>query len=230
MGDFNGDGYTDIAVYRPSGINDWYIKLSTASGIGAGAQTTGDFGLSSDTPMTGDLNGDGRTDGIIIRPSGTDMTWLVGFADATGKIDYNTGGGISNWATFGLTTDTPMIADINGDGRDDIGYIRNAGSGLIWRFALTTSQGGLTAFPAASAEFGSAGDSPLIGQLDYAIPGDVNDDLKVNLLDFAQFSAAWLSQTDQPHWDKECDIDLPENGIINIQDLAVMIENWLAGN
>jgi len=232
MGDFNGDGYADTAVWRP-GNAYWYIKKSGPSGLGTGGTVQGAFGLpnSDDIPMTGDVNADGRTDGIIVRPSGSDLVWIAGFADTTGKIDWASGGGHNSFVTFGLTTDTPVTADINGDSRVDIGYIRDNGNGeLLWKFALTTEQGDFTGFAMVSAIFGETGDIPLVGQLDYAIPGDVNDDIAVNLLDFAQFSAAWLSQTGDPYWDRDCDIDLPEDGVINMQDLTVMFGNWLAIN
>lgn len=229
IGDFNGDGYQDIAVWRAAGSVDWFISLTTASGIGTGtAHTTGDFGFAGDTPMVGDVNGDGRDDAIIIRPSGDDLTWIAGFADETGFIDYTNGGGHNSFVTFGTTSDTPVIADINGDGRVDIGYITDNGSGqLLWKFALTTEAGDFTAFAMNSFILGNTGDTPLIGQLDYVLTGDVNNDYFVNFYDLAQMAAAWLSSIGETNWDIDCDIDPAQSGTIDINDLTILTENWL---
>jgi uncharacterized delta-60 repeat protein len=61
--DFDGDGKTDVSVYRPS-TGVWYQLFS--SGVPFGSPT---FGLAGDIPVPADFDGDGKTDLAIFRPS-----------------------------------------------------------------------------------------------------------------------------------------------------------------
>ncbi len=81
-GDFDGDGRTDFAVIRanttPSGTTmTWRIKYS--SGRPATYTQWGDYAL-GDSPVTGDFDGDGRTDYAVAR-AGIDLrgryTWII---------------------------------------------------------------------------------------------------------------------------------------------------------
>ncbi len=65
-GDYDGDGDSDTAIWRPS-TNTWYIK----------DQATVQWGASSarDTPVPGDYDGDGDTDPAIWRRSSN--TWYI---------------------------------------------------------------------------------------------------------------------------------------------------------
>ncbi len=99
--DYNGDGTSDIGVFRGS-TGLWAIR-----GI-----TRAYFGGSGDAPVPGDYNGDGTTEiGIFRAATGL---WAV-----KGVLrDY-----------FGVSTDDPQPGDYNGDGITDLGIFRKA-SGL----------------------------------------------------------------------------------------------------
>ncbi len=67
---------------------------------------------------------------------------------------------------------------------------------------------------------------PLMG-CRYLLPGDINNDCRVDMLDVQSMVNAWLSSSADVHWNGSCDISLPPDNIINLKDFAVMAGSWL---
>ena len=174
-GDYNGDDFADIAIFRPT-TGLWSIR-----GVGYAY-----FGSSSDNPVPGDYNGDGTTDIAIFRPSsglwainGMANTYFGASSDIPVPGDYNGNGttqvGIfrsSNglWAVngmantyFGASSDKPVPGDYSGNGTTDICIFRES-SGL-W-------SGPSTGF----TYFGTTGDIPVPGDYSGYIPGSDPED------------------------------------------------------
>jgi hypothetical protein len=91
-----------IGVFRPSS-HMFYLKNGTTT-------TSINWGTSTDKPVTGDWNGDGRTEvGVFRNP--THMFYLKNGTTTT----------TINW---GVNTDLPVTGDWNGDGRTEVGVFR----------------------------------------------------------------------------------------------------------
>lgn len=147
--DFDGDGKTDISVYRPAG-GIWYVLRSSNSTF-----TATSFGVETDVLAPGDFDGDGRTDPAIFRPA--DGTWhflLKG-------LNYSA-------RQFGSAGDIPVPGDFNGDGKTDIAVFRPSNG--VWYIANSDSRGTFT-----FVQFGAAGDKPVPADYD----GDGKTDIAV---------------------------------------------------
>ena len=167
IADYNGDGISDIGLYR-TGSGLWAIKGVTRIY----------FGGTADSPKFGDFDGDGTTDIAIFRPGsglwairGVSRVYFGSSSDISQPGDYDGDGccdvGIFRytsglWAIRGVTrvyfggsTDEPVPGYYNGDGTMDIGIFR-PGSGL-WAIRAISR-----------IYFG--------GSLDEIIPGDYDGD------------------------------------------------------
>ena len=105
--DFDGDGRTDLSVFRPSeGI--WYVLESSSNTFRAQQ-----FGLNGDRVVPGDYDGDGRTDLAVFRP--TDRNWYI----------RKSSDGAFTTTNWGLASDRLVPGDYDGDGKTDIAVYRS---------------------------------------------------------------------------------------------------------
>jgi hypothetical protein len=148
--DFDGDGRTDISVWRPdTGV--WYVWNSSNAGY-----SILNFGLSTDILAPGDYDGDGKTDFAVWRPE-------TGVWHLYSRSIYRS-------FAFGTTGDIPVPADYDGDGRTDAAVFRpSTGVWYIWN--SSDSRG--TSY--TILQFGLSGDKPVAGDYD----GDGRDDIAV---------------------------------------------------
>jgi len=198
--DFDGDGKTDISIYRPVS-GEWWIARSSGGNIAA------PFGSSSARISPADFTGDGKTDIAFWRGASgewfvfrsEDQTYYsfpfgttgdvpeVGDFDGDGKADaaifrpataiwyISRSSGGTTIQQFGLTGDVPVPADYDGDGKADIAIYRMS-DGKWW---IQRSTFGVIAF-----QFGTGSDKP--------VPGDYTGDGKTDAAIWRPSTGEWF--------------------------------------
>ncbi len=163
IGDWNGDGITDIGVFSNA---TWYLDMDGDGQLSLVTDRVFVFGLVTDIPVPGDWNGDGITDFGLFRPS--TASWYL---DANGNGIWD-GPATDKIIVFGLKTDIPVTGDWNGDGITDIGLFRP--STASW---YLDSNGNMAWNPGVDAKFafGLATDIPVTGNWN----NDVNTEVGV---------------------------------------------------
>ena len=136
--DFDGDGKTDLSVFRPSEGN-WYLNRSTAGFLALG------WGISTDTLVPGDYDADGKADTAVFRASNS--------ASDPDFYILNSNGFTVSGVSWGIVGDTPVVSDYDGDGKTDVAVFRSSSN--TW-FVLNSSNGANYIEP-----FGVSGDVPM---------------------------------------------------------------------
>ncbi len=199
--DFDGDGKTDISIFRPTS-GEWWINRSSSS-----QTVVAQFGVSNDILAPVDYSGDGKSDIAVWRPSTGE--WFIlrsennsfysvpfgasgdipapGDFDGDGKADIavfrpsnatwyisRSSGGTTIQA-FGVSTDKPVVADYDGDGKADIAIYRPA----VSEWWLLRSTAGLVA-----GQFGAVGDK--------TVQGDYTGDGKADIAVWRPSTGVWF--------------------------------------
>ena len=168
--DYDGDGKTDLAVYRPA-TAEWFL-FGTATGFHTrvfGAPAS--LGL-GDIPVPADYDGDGKVDLAIYRQATGE--WFI-FGTATGFRTLVFGAP----ASLGLG-DIPVPADYDGDGKADLAIYRQATG--EW-FIYGTTSGFRTLVFGSPSSLG-LGDTP--------VPADYDGDGKADLAIYRKATGEWL--------------------------------------
>ena len=157
-GDYDGDLIADVGVVRNEATaKRWYILQSNfANGFVLGCPTTTPicgagtvFGVPTDRPVSGDFDGDFKTDVAVWRPS--EGRWYY-FRSSSATVG-NTAGATIAQGPFGQTGDIPQPADYDGDDKTDLAVFRPS-SGTWW--ILNSGTGSVT-----TSILGSATDEPV---------------------------------------------------------------------
>jgi galactose oxidase len=138
--DYDGDGISDPAFFRPS---NGYFSWRRSSD---GAQPSYSVAATDDIPLVGDYDGDGITDPAFFRPSNGYFSWRRS-SDGT-QPSYSV-------ATAG---DIPLVGDYDGDGISDPAFFRPSNGYFSWR---RSSDGTQPSYSVAAAD-----DIPLVGDYD----------------------------------------------------------------
>ncbi len=194
VADFNGDGRSDVSIFRPS-TGKWYVNgYSPIYGLA--------FGASGDIPVSGDYNGDGKTDVAIFRPS-TGKWYVNGYSpiyglafgspgdipvpgdyDGDGKTDvaifrpstgkwYVNGVSVLYGFAFGASGDIPVPADYTGDGKTDVAIFRpSTGKWYVNGYSAVYGYA-----------FGASGDIP--------VPADYTGDGRADVAFFRPSTGKW---------------------------------------
>jgi hypothetical protein len=147
--DFDGDGKTDIGIFRPSDGSWWYSRSTDSQ------TRVFPFGTGSDRLTPGDFTGDGKTDIAIFRPATGE--WFVQRSEDNSFFSF----------PFGANGDVPAPADYDGDGKSDAAVFRPSSG--TW-FILNSGGSGTSI-----VQFGSPEDKPVTADFD----GDGKADIAI---------------------------------------------------
>ncbi|MFC4149552.1 FG-GAP repeat domain-containing protein [Micromonospora mangrovi] len=162
VGDFDADGSSDLALYRPDPVNGsvWDVRSWTAK---ADLWNDHRWGGANDIPLTGDFDGDGTADMALYRRDCTNgSTWWI----KSGATGTQIEGGLR----WGGCKDIPTTGDVNGDGYTDLVlYRQDCTNGSVWNMYNVRAGGTIR----TDLRFGGCKDIPTTGDVN----GDGYSDL-----------------------------------------------------
>jgi len=162
VGDFNGDGNLDVALWFLRSTPDVNVLLGNGDGT-LQAPTTVSLGGSATNFAVADFNGDGKLDLIAANSSNANVTVALGNGDGTfqhGDTTY-----------LGISMSGMVVGDLNHDGHPDL-LLYTSGSGTDAYVSLGNGDG----------TFQAAKSFVVVSEINSVTLADVNHDGNLDLL------------------------------------------------
>ena len=153
--DFDGDGKTDYAIFRPS-TSQFFVKKSASNSTDV--ITWGDS-AQSDRPVPADYDGDGKSDHAIYRPATAQFFVKKSSTGAAEVVTW----GIANGG------DKPSVGDFDGDGKIDYAIFRASTAQFFVKNSADNSVSVVTWGIANGSDTPVVADYDGDGKADYAI-------------------------------------------------------------
>ncbi|MEV8371309.1 RICIN domain-containing protein [Kribbella sp. NPDC056861] len=182
QGDFDGDGRADVTLFREEAGRQLALYVLKSDGNRyelaetAAWRSTG-WTLSSSRMSSGDVTGDGKSD-LLVQVDAGDGTWRA-MVFAGGRLDLP-GEWLRTTTAGGTWVDTaPVLADTDGDGKDDLVVMRELGG---CRTAVDVYRSSGTAFASSAVRLHDSGAGAYCLSRSKATVGDVTGDGKDDLV------------------------------------------------
>ena len=164
--DYDGDGKTDVAVWREGTQSYFYVLNSQTNTFQAMP-----WGIAGDNPrIVQDFDADGRADFAVARAANNQLFWYI----------RQSSNNQFRGAQFGLAADLPIRGDFDGDQKADLAVYRlNSANPANTFFVLKSSDNALL-----GVNFGNSA-------TDKIVPGDFDGDLKTDFAVWRQTNGVW---------------------------------------
>jgi FG-GAP repeat len=249
--DYDLDGLTDLAVFRPSN-GAWYVNNSSTQ-----SPSILNWGTSGDIPVISGDGGDSNNTNTVFRPS--DGTWyqfqhstdslvkwgiagdipvaanygggfvtnIAVFRPSTGTwyIRYGSGSGSYDYYQFGQNGDIPLPGHYSNDHVDDLAVFRPSTG--IWYFLKRSTTNHSGDAPSA-VQFGISGDKP--------VPADYDGDGILDVAVYRPSTGVWYvlrssdNQVKASRWGIAEDIpttgDYDGDGVADLAVFRPSTGNW----
>ena len=174
-GDFDGDGRVDVALTGGSSNGVAWNTLPVAFSNGDGTFRVTNLGIADfgtyatqpgAKPITGDFDGDGRTDIALTGGSSNGASWNtlpVAFSNGDGTFRV-TNLDIADFGTYATQPGAiPVAGDFDGDGRGDVALTSGSSNGVSWNtlpVAFSNGDGTFRVTNLDIADFGTYATQP----------------------------------------------------------------------
>ena len=172
VGDFNGDGRTDVAMFRAG-----WGSLPVYFALANGEFSVTNFALADNlintqpdaTKLLGDFDGDGKTD-ILVADDQASPNTVIYYSDGSGVFTpvrrAQANGHLNDYAS------TPLVGRFNNDNRDDILVVRSGSNSTSVMLAPAARANAFTVVSTALPVARRAFNDPLAGRLLGDFDGD----------------------------------------------------------